>query len=461
LSREWSVFLAIGIGVFIVNLDGSILNVAFPVLENHFGVHTQILQWVITSYFLVITSILPLVGKVSDIVGRKWVYITGVSIFAAASILCGISRSVEGMILFRIIQGFGGAMIMANAMSIITMVFPESKRGVALGGITSVTAIATIAGPAAGGLLISGFSWRSIFWINVPIGMLSILLTALLLKAPSRKRLELKKIDYTGAVIFAGAMIGTILFVSSGNQWGWISGRSLIVLALSIALWTLFAKWESIRTKPIINVELFQNRLFTFGNISSSISFVILTMPSILLPLYLTNQMTIPVEQIGFMMSAQAFAMILFSPLSGWITDRTNPVVPAALGMVLSILGLFGMSQINATTGKLEMIVSLVLFGAGIGFFQSPANVLTLKDIPEQQTGLAGGIMATMRNLGRVTGTAITILLYTLAGEPHIGQVFFLGIVLSAVNIALIMLCRRNAVKVKGRDEDVSIRSQG
>lgn len=453
LKKEWSVFFAIGLGVFIVNLDGSLLAVAFPVLQKHFEVDTQVLQWVITAYFLVITSILPIIGKLSDLWGRKWVYITGASLFSIASILCGISESVEQMITFRIIQGLGGSMIMANAMSIITIVFPQSKRGIALGGITSITAIAAIIGPAVGGFLISEYSWRSVFWIHSPIAAVSIIFTSILLKAKTQKRPESIKIDYVGAIIFAMAMVSLLLFISNGNTWGWLGWVSLTSLLFSITAWILFGRWELHHKKPIINVELFKNPLFTYGNMAACFSFIILTLPSILLPLYLSNYFSIPIEEIGYMLSTQAISMILFSLVSGWITDRVNPFLPAIIGMILSIFGFVGLYFLTKDSGRVEIIVSLAFLGAGIGFFQSPSNVLTLKKIPEQQTGLANGIMATMRNFGRVTGSAVAILLYHSLSNLSLSVGVIIGGLLCVFTI-IIMLISHNYVKVQSKRED-------
>lgn len=437
-EKYWFVFLAIGLGVFIVNLDGSLLAVALPVLENDFEVDTQVLQWVITAYFLVITSILPIVGKLSDLWGRKRVYITGVSIFTMASILCGISNSVEQLILFRVLQGFGGSMIMANAMSVITMVFPQNKRGIALGGITSITAIATVLGPGVGGYLISNFSWRSIFWINVPLAAVSILLTSFVLHTKSRKA-EKAKIDTMGSFLFAIAMVSLLLFISNGNSWGWIGWASITSLVSSMAAWFLFSKWESTHTKPIINVELFRESLFTFGNIGICLSFILLTLPSILLPLYLNHYFAMTIAHIGYLLTVQAIAMILCSLISGWITDRTNPFIPALIGLGLTATGFIAMLFLNSHSNTVEIIVPLILLGAGIGLFQSPNNVLTLSKISDKDTGIAGGIMATMRNFGRVIGSAIAILIYNALRQWSLSLSVIIGSMLCVI-IAVIML---------------------
>lgn len=453
VRKEWSIFAAIGLGVFIVNLDGSLIAVAFPVLERTFRVDTQVLQWVITAYFLVITSILPIVGKLSDLWGRRSFYITGVTLFAVASILCGTSVSVPQLIVYRILQAFGGSMIMANAMSIITMVFPQSKRGVALGGITSITAVATVLGPSIGGLLIAEYSWRSVFWISPPLAVLSIVLTKLLLKSNLKPSIRVRdKIDCKGASMFASAMIILLLFISNGNTWGWIGWESVITLVVSILLWVMFIRYERCHQAPILNFELFRQPLFTWGNAAGCISFIMLTVPSILLPIYMHHYFYWPIDQIGYMLSTQAISMTLFSLVSGWLTDRFQPTIPAVLGILLVLAGFVCFYFLSRESSSLQVITACMTLGAGIGCFQSPMNVITLKTIPAEQTGVAGGIMATMRNFGRVAGSAIAILLYQTFEKDSLTYSVVLGILLCGSALVLTLLSAQYMMQAKGLD---------
>lgn len=452
----WLIFFAINLGIFIINVDGSIVNVAFPILQQTYGTSIQTLQWVITIYYLVITSILPVLGKLSDLIGRKLIFITGISIFLIASILCALSQSVEQLILFRAIQGVGGAMVMGNAMSIITLVFPEEKRGLALGGIGSVQAVATIVGPGIGGVLISWFNWRWIFWINIPFGILSILLTISYLELNRAHPKEKISFDYYGTFLFVCAMTSMMLFISSGNNWHWLSLDSILCLLISVVSWIGFIVFEKKCKEPLINLDIFKNPLFSLGNVASAICFILLSVPSIILPIYMKMTLNMSVDYIGLIMATQAVMMIVFSLISGWISDKTNPVLPSLIGMILTILGLFGMSQFNGNTTYFSIILSLSVFGAGVGLFQSPNNVIILKKVRSENMGLAGSLMATVRNFGRVLGAAVTILLYQVANDadwlsksvfPE-SIIFYVSCMLGLVNLIIIFICMKLLVQL-------------
>lgn len=443
----WLIFISVTTATFMVNIDSSILNVALPVLEDYFQVNPQTLQWVVSSYLLVITGILPAVGKLSDIIGRKKMFIIGLSVFVVGSILSAISMSIGQLIFYRGIQGIGGAIMQGNVMSIIAYTFPQGSRGKALGIIGSVVAAGTIVGPSLGGFLIKLSDWRSIFWINLPIGLLGIIGSFILL--PEDKKSKLKgQFDYLGSALFFIAMSSLLLYVSNGQDFGYLSILSISLLVITGITWIGFILWEQ-RTKiPLIELSFFRNSVFSVGVTVGFLSFILIMLPSILLPLYLHNVLGLEVEQIGFIMASQAVAMMFAAPVSGWLTDRIGSDWPAILGMLVNATSLYLLGQLSASTHPIFIVVAISLFGIGMGLFQSPNNVSVLESVPVEKTGITGGIIATVRNFGRVSGVAIAILLFSLnynvggslqSYSQAIGTVFNIGSVLSILSVILLV----------------------
>ncbi|WP_339061995.1 MFS transporter [Tepidibacillus marianensis] len=453
----WLIFAAVTTGTFMSNVDASILNVALPVLEDYFSVGPQALQWVISGYLLVITSILPAVGKLSDIKGRKKMFMIGVSIFTLGSILSALSTSVWQLVIYRIIQGVGGAIMQGNVMSIVAHTFPPGRRGKALGAIGSVVAAGTIVGPALGGFLIHQYGWPSIFWVNVPIGILGIIGTYLLLP-PDQSQEEQEKLDYTGSVVFFIAMTALLLYVSQTQEWGFKSLWSIGTLAIAVITWIGFIYWENRVKIPLIDLSFFKDPTFSIGNIAGYVSYVLLMFPSILLPLYLHNVVHVGIDRIGLLMTSQAISMMVVAPIAGWLSDRVGNDWPSVIGMGVTAISLWMMGHFDASTPPFNVVLALTIFGAGVGLFQSPNNVAVLESVPVGQTGITGGIIATVRNFGRVSGVAIAVFLFQWVMGTNqtvekyiesVSYVFSFGSILAIVTVLVLLSRLRVSVKRK------------
>jgi len=411
----WLIFASVVSGTFMSNVDSSIMNVALPVLERGFHVGPSVLQWVVSAYLLVITGVLPIVGNLSDRMNRKTIFVWGVSLFTLGSILCTFSANIEQLIVFRVIQSLGGAVIMGNVMSIVVHVFPAGQRGKPLGLIGSVVAAGTIVGPSLGGILITWFGWRSIFWVNVPIGILSLLMTWIVLIDIPAKTTS-KQFDGWGAAYFFVAVCNLLLYVSEGQTWGWTSWSSWITLCLSLLGWCLFVRRELRTERPLIELSLFKSPAFSLGNLTGYLSYIMMMFPSFILPLYMHHVLHIPTAHIGWLLTPQAISMIVFSPFGGWLADKYGTTWPPLSGMILATIGLWLMSQLQATSSYMYIILTLSLFGLGIGLFTSPNNVSVLESVPVETTGLTGTLIATVRFFGRVSGVAIAVLILQISG---------------------------------------------
>lgn len=419
----WWVFSFVTIGTFMVNVDMSAINIALPTLKKAFDTSIDTLQWVLTGYLLIITGILPLVGKLSDIYGRKKFFIAGVLLFGLFSSLAATAQSLNALIAYRMLQGIGSALIQGNVMSIVADHFPPERRGRPLGMIGSVVAIGTIVGPSLGGVLIRYAGWPAIFWLNVPFSVISFVGALILLKGGRRQGPQ-PAVDYLGATYFFVAISLLMLFISSLGKPSFLPGslsslQDVILTILTVIFWYLYIH-RSLRHKdPLIHLSLFRIRTFSIGNSVGLLSYMLLAVPQITLPFYLEFVYGYTPDVVGLLMMVQALAMIIVAPLAGVWSERVGTRRPALVGLCVTFLSLVLMAlagtpllPFSGLAGLSVMIVGLALFGTGMGLFQAPNNVAILNSVPKEQTGLTGGIIATVRNFGRVLGVALVVLIY-------------------------------------------------
>lgn len=419
----WWVFSFVTIGTFMVNVDMSVTNIALPTLKKAFDTSIDTLQWVLTGYLLIITGILPLVGKLSDLYGRKPFFIAGVLSFGLFSALAATAHSLQALILYRMLQGIGSALIQGNVMSIVADYFPPERRGRPLGMIGSVVAIGTIVGPSIGGFLITFSGWPAIFWLNVPFSLISFLGAMILLKGGGRKTRQVA-VDYLSAAYFFVAISLLMLFISSLGKPPLLPAplsafQNVIFTLLTVVFWYLYIQRSLHQKDPLIHLSLFRIRMFSIGNGVGLLSYMLLAVPQITLPFYLEFVYGYTPDVVGLLMIVEAVAMIVAAPLAGAWSERIGTRRPALVGLLVTFLSLVLMSlagiPLFAPTklvGLSWIIIGLALFGTGMGLFQAPNNVAVLNSVPKEQTGLTGGIIATVRNLGRVLGVALVVLIY-------------------------------------------------
>lgn len=411
VRNPWFIFIVVTIGTFMVNIDSTMINVALPTLEATFQVSLDQLQWVIVIYLLMITSILPFIGKLSDEKGRKKFFIMGVAIFIVASAGSAFSQNLLTLIVTRAIQAFGGAMIMGNVMGIVANVFPLGNRGRPLGMIGAVVALGTIVGPSIGGSLIEHFSWRAIFFINVPLGIISIIGSIILLPPLLPHKQTETAYDIRGALLFFLAMSTLLLVLTNSERIGWTNPVTIGLMTVSLLGWILFIWAEKHAENPMIELSFFMNKYFTINSIGNFAFYYLMMSTYVLLPLFHHHVLHLPVAQIGLLMTPQAVVMIIFAPLSGWLSDRIGTLIPSVTGMGVIAISVFLMSRFNETTTLGSITFVMALIGLGFALFGSPNNVSIIESLPPENAGIAGSLVATIRNFGQVSGTAVGILL--------------------------------------------------
>jgi EmrB/QacA subfamily drug resistance transporter len=403
--HKWAVLLTVAIGVFMATLDGSIVNLSLPTLSEAFGVSLSTIEWVVLSYLLIVTSTLLTLGRLSDMVGRKLIYTIGFVIFTVGSGLCGAALSAPTLIAFRAIQGLGAAMIFAIGPAIITDAFPASERGKALGLIGTTVAVGSSTGPTLGGVLLSLLGWRSIFLINLPVGIAAVVLCLRIL--PSKGRSGRGQFDTAGSALFFSGIVALLLALTWGPEWGWAERPVISLLVVAVVLIAAFLLWEGRFPAPMLNLSLLKNRLFAASLVAGFLFFTALSANYFIMPFYLQTVLGYPSWQVGLTLIAGSITLSVSSPLGGMLSDRLGFRGPASLGMAIVALGLLLMSMLNDSWRAIDVAWRLMILGLGGGLFNPPNNSALMGSVAPTYRGIASGLLAFVRNLGLVSGTAI------------------------------------------------------
>lgn len=406
-TPNWLVFLMVAIGIFMATLDGSIVNIALPAIMEDFAVPLATIQWIVMIYLLTVTSLLLSFGRLSDIKGRRKVYSIGLCFFSFGSLFCGIAPTAHWLIGARFFQGLGAAMTMACTPALIVDTFPETERGKAIGLMGSVVASGLTAGPALGGLLIHYFSWRAIFYINIPIGLLTAAGVFFLLKGGKADISRPETFDWPGAAVLAVLLGSLLTAITHGYDWGYFSFRILLLIAITIAASICLLFVESRVKHPILSRSLFSIRLFSMPIIAAVILFVCLFTLVFLMPFYLIHPGGYPVNVVGGTMACIFVALFVVSPISGALYDRIGSRLLCTIAMGIIACSLFSLSVLPADAPFLSIILRLSLAGIGTAVFLPPNSAAAFSAVSPESRGVASATVAASRNLGMVLGVAI------------------------------------------------------
>lgn len=409
---RWIILIIVITATFMSTLDSSIVNVALPKMAFALGVTTSMIQLVVTSYLIIIAGTVLIFGRLGDILGKTRMFKYGLGLFTLGSLLCGATSSFPVLIIARVIQAIGAAGTMANSQGIIAEVFPVNERGKALGLNGTAVALGSLVGPGLGGLIVGTFRWEFIFLINVPIGLLSLFFSLKLL--PKNHTGARGRLDGIGAVLFMFFVIPLFVALSQGLSRGFTDPFILFGFAVSALSFITFIYVERKREDPLLQLKIFENKLFSLSIFCGFITFVAIFCSNIIQPFYLQNVMTYSPQQTGLILMIYPLILTVVAPISGSLSDKIGSEILTFIGLVLVSLGLLFMS----TLSEHSTVLSLVLFSAtmsiGMGLFQSPNNSLIMSTVARDKLGIAGSINALIRNLGMVSGIALaTTLLYS------------------------------------------------
>jgi EmrB/QacA subfamily drug resistance transporter len=414
--RSWQILIVLCLAVFMLLLDTTVVNVAQVKIKDSLGASLTQIQWILDSYILAYAVLLLSFGRLGDIYGRKRFFMIGMAIFTTASVLCGASEWIGNqtglsgvylLIFFRVLQGVGGAFMMPQSLSLLTVNFPAEKRGAALGIWGSVVALGAIVGPIVGGLIVTNYNWPWIFLINLPVGLVSLFLVHRIVPE-SRDPLASRKIDWTGVVLSGVAIFCLVFACIEGNRLGWTSSEIIGLFIASAVLMAIFIWWERRVEDPIVKIELFKNRNFTVANIiATAVSFGML---GIFFPLTLFLQEVLGFSPIkaGLAMTPMSLMILVGAPIAGRLSDRIGARWLLFAGTAIMAIGiLFITYQISVDTTVASLAPALIVTGIGMGMSFSPMTAAAMRDVPPRVAGSASGILNTMRNIGQVLGIAI------------------------------------------------------
>lgn len=410
-------FIAI-ISSFITPFDGSSVNIALPSIGEEFSLDAVTLSWITTAYLLSIAILLVPFGKIADIFGRKRVFLLGISLFTATSFLVTFSADVSMLIGLRLLQGAGCAMIFGTSLAILAAAFPPGERGKALGITIAAVYLGLSLGPFLGGILTETLGWRSIFLVNVPLGILCVLFTIWKLPMEWRDAAG-ERFDLKGSVLWGVALVTSIYGLSI------LPGLSgLVLIASGIVALLIFILLEVRIPNPVLNMYLFLgNRVFTFSNLAALINYSATYAVTFLLSLYLQIAKGFSAEYAGLVLVAQPVMQALFSPLAGKLSDRVDPGRVASAGMAVTVAGLFLLTFLEADTTIVFILACLVLLGAGFGIFSSPNTNAILSSVDRKFYGVASGMVGTMRLLGQMLSMGLAMTIFALfIGKEQLEQ---------------------------------------
>jgi len=399
---------------FLTPFMGSATNLALPSIGREFQASAILLGWVATVYSLTAAMVLVPMGRVADIQGRKKIFISGVAIHTAGSFLASFSPSMAILLLARLVQGIGAAMIFGTGVAILTSVFPPQERGRALGINVSSTYLGLTLGPILGGALTQSFGWRSIFLFNAAIGIIAFIIAVNNLKGEwAEARGE--KLDGVGSVLYGASLASLIYGFSQLPNW-----LGVILTGMAFVGLLVFILWESKTPFPLLNLGLFrQNRLFAFSNLAALIHYSATSAVSLLLSLYLQYIKGLNPRTAGLILVAQPVLMALFSPLAGRASDKIEPQVVASLGMALSSLGLFGLIFLSERSSLPTVVASLCFLGFGFALFSSPNTNAVMGSVGRKFYGVASSTLATMRLVGQMMSLGTVMILFSLFIGPR------------------------------------------
>ncbi|MEU3510230.1 DHA2 family efflux MFS transporter permease subunit [Streptomyces longwoodensis] len=421
-ARPWRTLAALALGVSMIGLDSSVVSLANPAIGRDLHASAAGLQWVTNAYLLALAATLILGGKLGDRFGRRTIYLTGVAGFTLASVAIGLSGSIEDVVAFRAAQGVFGALLLPNTLGILRAAFAPGEFTLAVGIWAMISSASTALGPIVGGFLVEHVSWESIFYLNAPLGVITLLVGALFL-SQSRSTGQRQRFDIPGVLLLALGQNSVIFGIIKGESWGWSSGTILTTLGTGIAALVLFG-WHETRTpNPLLPMRLFRNRTLTIGACITALTFFVLLGSMFFVMLYLQNvQAMSPIES-GVRTLPLSLGSLAAAPAGAVLTERLGARLTMPVGMLLLASAAFWMLTWSAGSSYGLLLPSLFALGVGSGMVMAATSEAVLTGAPMEDAGVAGGIQSTSIQIGGAFGTSVLVSLLgsraaaTLTGE--------------------------------------------
>jgi len=407
--NPWPVLLVTVLGFFMIMLDTTIVYVATPSILSNLHASLDQILWVFNGYLLTYAVLLITAGRIGDIFGPRQLFAAGLVVFTAASAACGLSQDANQLIAARVIQGVGGALIAPQTLSILMSIFPSERRGAAFGVVGAVIGISTVAGPTLGGLIVTNWDWRWIFYLNLPIGILALAGTFLVIPdlRPGRRH----RVDVVGVLLSSAALFAVVFGLIEGQryEWGAISGWLTIpmVLAAGVALFLAFLVWERFQDEPLVPMSLFRDRNFSLMNWTGAAMFF--AMQAIFIPITIYTQSVLGMTplQSGLTIAPMSLVAGIVAPVAGRLSDRIGGKYLLMAGLAIFGSGAAIVTLLSSTSAtQATFILPFALTGLGLGLVMAPMTTVAMRDITPVMAGAASGVLNSTRQLGAVIGAA-------------------------------------------------------
>lgn len=440
-------------GAFLSNCSAGMFNIALVDIARDYQIGLASAQWVVTAYLLVISVLLPVMGKLGDIRGRRSVHNLGYLGFALGALGCALAPSLGWLIAFRIVQGLGASMYQATNMALIVSLFPPEKRGRALGMISTFVAAGSMIGPSLGGVLIQWISWEACFWLLAGTALVAWMMAQRFI--PKDQPEEQGHIDVTGALLFGTSLTGLVTAIQLSSEWGWGSLPVVVLLLLFAGCAAGFVMWSlSTSDSPFIDLKLLGDAATNTGLWITIVTYMAAFSAQLVLPVFLRHELSTPPAMAGLMMMGYPLALIVASPLFGSLSDKHGSLPLLTAGLLAMSGTLVALGFLSSSYPMFLLITLIVLLGASMGMITSPNTSLVMGRVDPGHLGLISSLLALSRNLGMMFGTAAGGAF--IAGADGYRMVFVLCLALVLGSVVLLLVTVRQARHRRRHEETVS-----
>lgn len=423
-NLKWLILLTVIVGTFLGRLDQTIVNLALPNIIDDFKITTSAAGWIATAYILANAVFVPIWGKLGDTLGRKKVYILGFSIFILGSALAGFAWNLSSMIVFRIIQAIAGSADYPTAMAILAVTFADGKeRAQALGIWSASFAAAVVFGPLIGGPMIDIFGWRSIFLLNIPIGIIGLVMAFIFIKESVSEK-KTAHFDFGGAITLGIALSSLVLVLDQGLTWGWFSFNSMLCYFLTVVFTALFIYIESKTPEPIVDLKFFKNSIFVSTLVNNFVVFMGMMGAVFLIPVFVQTFLGYDATTTGYLFIPMAFCMVLASPIGGALTEKVQPRYVIFVSTLVAGIGIYLFTfAMDPRATALDIIIPLSIMAFGMGFGMAQRTNVIAAAVPEEEIGSASSVLALGRNIAGSFGIAVFGTLLTNATKSNVLEI--------------------------------------
>jgi EmrB/QacA subfamily drug resistance transporter len=405
-TRKWWTLAAVAFGLFMIMLDNTVVNVALPAIQEDLGADLSELEWIVAGYALTFAALMLTGGKLADLLGRRLIFVVGLSIFTLSSLGCGLADSGEMLIAARIVQGVGAALMNPATLSIISATFPPQQRGMAIGIWAGVSALALAIGPLVGGLLTEHASWHWIFFINVPVGLVAIAASFVLIDE-TKDTSEVQRLDLPGLLTSGIGLFALTYALIEANTYGWTSGRILVAFAVALGSLVGFVLLEQHQRTPMLDLSLFRNS--TFAGANAVMLLVALAMFGVFffVSLYMQNVLGYSAVQAGAAFMPMTVLIVLIAPIAGKSSDRFGSRWLMSTGMALLAVQLFYFSRLGLEEKYLALLPAMIIGGVGMALVMTPAAAAAMSGVPVDKVGVGSAVLNSARQVGGSIGIAV------------------------------------------------------